>query len=105
MHTYEDLKTMLRDVAAERQDDYDPRLLNRRALKMFSQRRPIYGRTHRLSRPVNLTCCSLRRVDNAMRRAGFDWANLDWADVQKWLADNWDKVIKLLVAILLMVIL
>jgi len=110
MNTFADLKIALGDTAKKAakdrvfSDDKDLREANARAIKMFTSQ-PIYGRLTPGGKPVNITRRAMVRLHIYMKRHGMQWKSMDWETVKQWLIDNWDKILKVMLSLLMFAIL
>lgn len=105
-HTYKDLKRGLAKVAKKVQQDKryvtDPLMkdANERALKLFSHPAPIFGRETPESPPINITWRAMWRINRYLRRNGIDWPLFDWEALLEWLYENWDKILRVILSLL-----
>ena len=111
MNTFSDLKYALRDQAKKAassgmfRNDENLREANARAFSIFDAPRPVYGKLNPNSPPVNITRRAMLRLHVYMTRHGVKWKTMDWATFQQWLYDNWDKILKVMLSVLLFIIL
>lgn len=105
---YRDLKEALKHVAVrvdqERVFKDNPEMdkANKTAVQMFTQRGDTWKR-RRGERRRNITRISLWRVNRYLRRSGIDWPNLNWEAILKWLYENWDKILGVLLSLLIFI--
>lgn len=112
MNTYKDLKRGLAQLAerAIREGKYENnkklREANEKALKMCKHPNAIYAyETSEDVLPINVTYRSLWRVNRLLRKNGIDWPLFDWKALLEWLYENWDKVLRVMLSLLMLIIL
>jgi len=110
-NTYRDLKDLLGEVSKKAQkdarfkDDAQLAELNLKAMKLFTNAGPIVVQPNPEERPINVTRRSMIKMDIYLRRKGFNWTKVDWEVIKTWVADNWDKILKVLLSLLMFIIL
>jgi hypothetical protein len=110
MNTYHDLKgglAFLAKRAKQKQrfkDNIELATANERALKLFTQPGPVWGRETPDSPLINLTYTSLFRINLLLRKNGIDWPLFDWQALLDWLYANWDKVLRVIMSLLALLV-
>ncbi len=56
--------------------------------------------TSRLGTKIDARRLCVFTTGTKMKRAGFDWPEFDLKEIEKWLYDNWDKVLRVLVSLI-----
>lgn len=112
MNDYYDLKDGLKVLAGrvQKEDKYKTnpimREANAKLLHMCSRPRCIYVFENENDlAPINVTRRSLFKVNRLLHRHGIDWTRLSWKAVLEWLYDNWDKVIRVMLSLLTLILL
>jgi len=112
MNSFKDLKRGLGVLAAravrERKYKDDPQIIeaNEKLIYMCGKQSPVIAFEHPDDlKPVNVTRLSLLRVNGLLRRHGIDWPRFNWEDLLDWLYENWDKILRVLLSLLTLVIL
>lgn len=111
-NNYQDLKKGLAEISelVHKENKYfgDPELheANQKVMRMCKQKTPVYGfvKPDDIC-PTNVTNRAMFRVALLMRRNGINWKIIEWDKVIEWLKENWDKVLRVLLSILVMIIL
>lgn len=105
-HNYRDLKRGLGQLAKKAAQDKryltDPLLkeANEKAMKLFNNPGPVYGRETPDGPVINVTWRALWRVNRYLRRNGIDWPLFDWEALLDWLYENWDKILRVILSLL-----
>jgi hypothetical protein len=105
-HTYKDLKRGLALAAKKAKEDKryltDPMMkeANEKALYLFSHPAPVFGRETPDGPAINLTWRAMWRVNRYLRRNGIDWPLFDWEALLEWLYENWDKILRVILSLL-----
>ena len=100
------LKDALHEVAirAEAQKKYARNKeladANQAALTLFGSPDPIYRRRRPNGPPENITLLALVRVHRYLRRNGINWRLIDWDTLVEWLWQNWDKILRVILTLL-----
>ena len=112
MSNYSDLKKGLAQLSerAAKEHKYfdDPELheANRKVMEMCKKETPVYQFAEPDDvLPTNITYRALFRVNLLLRKNGINWRILDWKKVLEWLYDNWDKVLRVMLSLLMLIIL
>jgi hypothetical protein len=109
MNNYRDLKRglaqMAKRVESEKLYATNPELkrANEKALYLFSHPAPVMGR-YEDGYPINITYRSLWRVNWLLRRNGIDWPNFNFQALLDWLYENWDKVLRVMLSLLALIL-
>lgn len=74
---------------------------NASVVKMFSTPDPVVRQVN--GRRRNITVLALWRADRYLRRNGIDWPNFNWESLLKWLYENWDKILRVLLSLLVLI--
>lgn len=107
---YERLQKALLDSAerAERERVYgDNRELmkaNQAAVALFSSPKAIMRSMGPGERRVNISVRALRKADRFLLSHGVAWRMIDWDALLNWLYNNWDKVLRVLLSLLALVL-
>jgi hypothetical protein len=110
MNDYRDLKRAMAQVSKRVRKEGtfkgNPELskANDKAIKLFSHPAPVYGRMDPEGFPINITYRSLWRTNRLLRRNGIDWPLFEWDKIVEWLYENWDKVLRVLLSLLALIL-
>jgi len=108
-NTYKDLKRALAQVsqrvAQEKLYKKNPELdkANKAAGKMFNDPNPVYRDIYNNGVRRNVTGISLWRTNLLLKRKGINWPLVDWEALLEWLYNNWDKVLRVLLSLLILI--
>lgn len=73
---------------------------NEAAIQLFGSRDPILRPVEPGGRVKNITALSIFRVRRYMKLRGIDLPLVDWDSVVRWLTENWDKILRVLLGLL-----
>lgn len=101
MNKYDTLRLAMSNVAIAKEGKLTGKdlITNQRVKTILTARKPVTYTTL-LGTKIDARRLCLVRTGVHMRRAGFDWPEFDLKEIEKWLYDNWDKVLRVLVSLI-----
>lgn len=104
------LKDALLEVAkrVEREKTYEGKneelhSANAAAVELFSTPDPVWRSRVPGEAPVNVSFLALWRANRYCRRRGINWPSIDWEVLVEWLFNNWDKILRVLLSLLVLI--
>lgn len=102
MNKYDKLQLAManvsRKVAAEGSLKEKDLITTRRVNAIMMAKKPV-THTTLLGTRIDARRLCVVRAGFAMQRSGFDWPDFDIDEIQKWLYDNWDKILRVMISI------
>lgn len=74
---------------------------NDNVITMFSTPGPVEREIN--GRRRNIKLLALWRTDRYLRRNGIDWPRFDWQALLQWIYENWDKILRILLSLLVLI--
>lgn len=100
MNKYDKLRLAMSNVAIAKEGKLTGKdsITNQRVKTILTAKKPVTYTTL-LGTQVDARRLCTVRTGLQMRKAGIDWPDLDLKEIEKWLYDNWDKVLRVLISI------
>ena len=76
---------------------------NANALTMFRDPNPVFRSIVPGDPPVNVRGLALWRAHRYIIRRGINWPIIDWETLVQWLFDNWEKILRVLLSLLVLI--
>ena len=102
MNKYDKLQLALanvsRKVAAEGSLKEKDLITTRRVNAIMVAKKPV-SYTTRLGTRIDARRLCVFTTGQKMKRAGFDWPDFNIDEIEQWLYDNWDKILRVLISL------
>lgn len=100
MDKYSKLRLAMSNVAIAKEGKLTGKdlITNQRVKTILTAKKPVTY-TSLLGTKIDARRLCVVRTGMQMRTAGIKWPDLDLKEIEQWLYDNWDKVLRVLISI------